>query len=32
MEVMLYKNTKVKVNSPDGDSVTGLLLGDTLTP
>ena len=33
--MMLYKNTKVKVCSPDGDTdyfdiVTGLLQGDTL--
>ena len=35
--VMLYKNTKVKVRSPDGDAdffdiVTGVLQGDTLAP
>ena len=34
---MLYKNTKVKVLSPDGDTdnfviVAGVLLGDTLSP
>ena len=34
---MLYKNTKVKVHSPDGEthyfnSVTGVLHGDTLDP
>ena len=34
---MLYRNTKVKVNSPDGDTdyfdiVAGVLQGDTLTP
>ena len=34
---MLYKNTKVKVHSPDGDTdyfniVTGVLQGDTLAP
>ena len=34
---MLYRNTKVKVHSPDGDTeyfdiVAGLLLGDTLAP
>ena len=34
---MLYKNTTVKVRSPDGDTlyfdiVTGLLQGDTLAP
>ena len=34
---MLYKNTKVKVRSPDGDSdyfdiVAGVLQGDTLAP
>ena len=33
--IMLYKNTKVKVRSPDGDTdffdiVTGVLQGDTL--
>ena len=33
---MLYKNTKVKVHSPDGDTdyfniVAGVLQGDTLT-
>ena len=35
--MMLYKNTKVKVHSPDGDTdyfdtVTGVLQGDTLAP
>ena len=35
--MMLYKNTKVKVLSPDGDTdyfdiVTGMWQGDTLTP
>ena len=35
--MMLYKNTKVKVRSPDGDTdyfdiVTGVLKGDTLAP
>ena len=35
--MMLYKNTKVKVRSPDGDTdyfgiVAGVLQGDTLTP
>ena len=35
--LMLYKNTKVKVRSPDGDTdyfdiVTGVLQGDTLAP
>ena len=35
--MMLYKNTKVKVFSPDGDTdyfdmVTGMLLGDALAP
>ena len=35
--MMLYKNTKVKVRSPDGDTdyfdiVAGLLQGDTLAP
>ena len=34
---MLYKNTKVKVRSPDGDTdyfniVVGVLQGDTLAP
>ena len=34
---MLYKNTKVKVRSPDGDTdyfdiVAGVLQGDTLAP
>ena len=34
---MLYKNTKVKVRSPNGDTdyfgiVSGMLLGDTLAP
>ena len=34
---ILYRNTKVKVRSPDGDTeyfdiVTGVLQGDTLTP
>ena len=34
---MLYKNTKVKVHSPDGDTdyfdiVAGVLQGDTLAP
>ena len=34
---MLYRNTKVKVHSPDRDTnffdlVAGILLGDTLTP
>ena len=33
--MILYKNTKVKVRSPDGDSdifdiIAGVLLGDTL--
>ena len=36
-KMMLYKNTKVKVFSPDGDTdyfdiVTGVLQGDTLAP
>ena len=35
--IMLYKNTKVKVHSPDGDTdyfniVAGVLQGDTLAP
>ena len=35
--MMLYKNTKVKVRSPDGDTdyfdiVAGMLQGDTLAP
>ena len=35
--MMLYKNTKVKVRSPDGDTdyfniVVGVLQGDTLVP
>ena len=35
--IMLYKNTKVKVGTPDGDTdyfdiVTGVLQGDTLAP
>ena len=35
--MMLYKNTKVKVHSPDGDTkffdiVIGMLQGDTLAP
>ena len=35
--MMLYRNTKVKVHSPDGDTdyfdiVTGVLKGDTLAP
>ena len=35
--MMLYKNTKVKVHSPDGDAdyidiVAGVLQGDTLAP
>ena len=35
--MMLYKNPKVKVHSPDGDTdffeiVTGVLQGDTLAP
>ena len=35
--MMLYKNTKVKVSSPDGDTdyfdiVVGVSLGDTLAP
>ena len=35
--VMLHKNTKVKVRSPDGDTdyfdiVASMLLGDTLVP
>ena len=35
--MMLYKNTKVKVRSPDGDTgffdiIIGVLQGDTLTP
>ena len=35
--MMIYKNTKTLVNSPDGNSdffdiVTGVLQGDTLTP
>ena len=35
--MMLYKNTKVKVHSPDGDTdyfdiVAGVLQGDTLAP
>ena len=35
--IMLYRNTKEKVRSPDGDTdyfdiVTGLLQGDTLAP
>ena len=35
--MMLYRNTKVKIRSPDGDTdyfdiVAGVLLGDTLTP
>ena len=35
--MMLYKNTKVKVRSPDGDPdffdiVVGVLQGDTLAP
>ena len=35
--MMLYKNTKVKVRSPDGDTdyfdiVAGVLQGDTLAP
>ena len=35
--MMLYKNTKVRVHSPDGDTdyfdiVAGVLLGDTLAP
>ena len=35
--MILYKNTKVKVRSPDGDAyyfniVADVLLGDTLTP
>ena len=35
--MMLYKDTKVKVRSPNGDSiifdiVTGVLQGDTLPP
>ena len=35
--MMLYRNTKVKVRSPDGDTdyfdiVTGVLQGDTLAP
>ena len=35
--MMLYKNTKEKVHSPDGDTdffsiVTGVLQGDTLAP
>ena len=35
--IMLYKNTKVKVRSPDGDTdyfdiVAGVLQGDTLAP
>ena len=35
--MILYRNTKVKVGSPDGDTVyfdieAGLLLGDTLAP
>ena len=35
--IMLYRNTKVKVHSPDGDTgyfdiVAGVLQGDTLAP
>ena len=35
--MILYRNTKVKVHSPDGDTdyfdiVAGMLQGDTLTP
>ena len=35
--MMLYRNTKVKVRSPDGDTdyldiVAGVLQGDTLAP
>ena len=35
--MMLYKNTKVKVHSPDGDTVyfdivAGVLQGDTFAP
>ena len=35
--MMLYKNTKVKVHSPDGDTdyfdiIAGVLQGDTLAP
>ena len=35
--MILYRNTKVKVRSPDGDTeyfdiVAGVLLGDTLAP
>ena len=35
--MMLYRNTKVKVRSPDGDTdyfdiVAGILQGDTLAP
>ena len=35
--MILYRNTKVKVRSPDGDTdyfdiVAGVLLGDTLSP
>ena len=29
---ILYRNTKVKVRSPDGDIVAGVLQGDTLAP
>ena len=36
-KTILYRNTKVKVGSPDGDTgyfdiVTGVLQGDTLAP
>ena len=30
--MLLYRNTKVKVHSPDGDIVTVVLQGDTLAP
>ena len=30
--MMLYKNTKVKVRSPDGDTVIDVQQGDTLAP
>ena len=35
--MILFKNTKVKLRSPDGDTdffdvVTGVMLGDTLAP
>ena len=30
--MILYKNTKAKVRSPDADIVTGVQQGDTLAP